>query len=111
MTASATRDRRVVYATAFLRATTTSTIGVTSGAYLATLGLDPTALGAVISCGLAGAAVAALLATFTADRVGRPRRAGSPAPRGSRSRRGRSRSRSRRSSEWSTAWAATAEPP
>jgi MFS family permease len=70
---SPARDRRVVYATAFLRATTTSTIGVTSGAYLATLGLDPTALGAVISCGLAGAAVAALLATFTADRIGRRR--------------------------------------
>jgi MFS family permease len=71
MTTSATRDRRLVYATAFLRAMTTSTIGVTSGAYLATLGLTPTALGAVISCGLAGAALAALLATFTADRVGR----------------------------------------
>jgi MFS family permease len=73
MMPSATRDRRVVYTTAFLRATTTSTIGVTSGAYLATLGLTPTALGAVISCGLAGAALAALLATFTADRVGHRR--------------------------------------
>lgn len=51
----ATRDRRVLYVTAFLRATTTSPIGVTSGAYLAALGLGPTALGAVISCGLAGA--------------------------------------------------------
>jgi len=69
----ATRDRRLLYVTAFLRATTTSTIGVTSGAYLATLGLGPAALGAVISCGLAGAAVAALVATLAADRVGRRR--------------------------------------
>jgi MFS family permease len=73
MIATAARDRRLLYVTAFLRATTTSTIGVTSGAYLATLGLEPAALGAVISCGLAGAAVAALLATFTADRIGRRR--------------------------------------
>jgi len=67
------RDRRVLYVTAFLRAATTSTIGVTSGTYLAALGLGPAALGAVISCGLAGAAVAALLATITADRIGRRR--------------------------------------
>jgi len=73
MTPPATRDRRVLYVTAVLRATTTSTIGVTSGTYLATLGLGPTALGGVISCGLAGAALAALLATVTADRVGRRR--------------------------------------
>jgi MFS family permease len=66
-------DRRVLYATAMLRAITTSTIGITSGAYLATLGLSPGALGAVISCGLAGAALAALTATFTADRIGRRR--------------------------------------
>jgi MFS family permease len=73
MIATALRDRRVLYITAFLRAVTTSTIGVASGAYLAMLALDPTAVGIVISCGLAGAAVAALLATFTADRVGRRR--------------------------------------
>jgi MFS family permease len=67
------RERRLLYVVAFIRATTTSTIGVTSGAYLATAGLDATQLGAVISCGLAGAALAALLATFTADRFGRRR--------------------------------------
>jgi hypothetical protein len=61
MIAAAVRDRRLLYVTAFLRSVTTSTIGVTSGAYLATIGLTSTALGVVISCGLAGAAAAALL--------------------------------------------------
>jgi MFS family permease len=64
--------RRLLYVTAFLRALTTSAIGVTSGAYLASVDLDAATLGAVISCGLAGAALAALLAallaTFTAHR-------------------------------------------
>ena len=73
MIATPLRDRRLLYVTALLRAMTTSTIGVTSGAYLATIGLDPRSLGAVISCGLAGAAVAALFATFVADRLGRKR--------------------------------------
>ena len=65
------RDRRILFATAFVRATTTSTLGVTLGGYLATLAIDRAALGLVISAGLAGAALAALGATFTADRVGR----------------------------------------
>jgi MFS family permease len=65
------RDRRILFVTAFVRATTTSTLGVTLGSYLATLAIDRTALGLVISAGLAGAALAALAATLTADRVGR----------------------------------------
>ena len=65
------RDRRILFVTAFVRATTTSTLGVTLGGYLATLAIDRAALGLVISAGLAGAALAALGATFTADRVGR----------------------------------------
>jgi MFS family permease len=69
----ALRDRRILFATAFLRATTTSTLGVSLGGYLAALAIDRAALGAVISAGLAGAALAALLATFTADRIGRRR--------------------------------------
>lgn len=68
---SAVRDRRVLFVTAFVRAVTTSTLGVSLGGYLATLAIDRAALGAVVSAGLAGAALAALLATFTADRVGR----------------------------------------
>ncbi|HEU0035369.1 MAG TPA: MFS transporter [Kofleriaceae bacterium] len=70
---STVRDRRLLYATAFLRATTTSTIGVTVGAHLARLGLEDAALGLVVSAGLAGAAVLALLATLVADRIGRRR--------------------------------------
>jgi MFS family permease len=68
---TAVRDRRILFATAFVRATTTSTLGVTLGGYLATLAIDRAAFGLVISAGLAGAALAALAATFTADRVGR----------------------------------------
>ena len=67
------RDRRLLYAAAFLRALTTSAIGVTLGAYLARLDLRGAELGAVLSCGLAGAAVAAVIATFAADRIGRRR--------------------------------------
>ncbi len=69
----ALRDRRILFVSAFLRATTTSTLGVSLGGYLAALAIDRAALGAVISAGLAGAALAALLATFTADRIGRRR--------------------------------------
>jgi MFS family permease len=69
----ALRDRRILFVTAFLRATTTSALGVSLGGYLAALAIDRAALGAVISAGLAGAALAALLATFTADRIGRRR--------------------------------------
>jgi MFS family permease len=65
------RDRRILFATAFVRATTTSTLGVALGGYLATLAIDRAAVGLVISAGLAGAALAALAATFTADRIGR----------------------------------------
>jgi MFS family permease len=58
---------------AFLRALTTSAIGVTLGAYLARLDLHGAALGAVLSCGLAGAALGAVIATFAGDRIGRRR--------------------------------------
>ena len=34
------RDRRILFATAFVRATTTSTLGVSLGGYLATLAID-----------------------------------------------------------------------
>jgi MFS family permease len=67
------RDRRLLYAAAFLRALTTSTVGVTLGAYLARLGLHGAAFGAVLSFGLAGAALAAVVTTFGADRIGRRR--------------------------------------
>ena len=66
-------DRRILYATALLRATTTGLFGVLAGAYLARLGLSPTNIGIVVAAGLAGAAAAAALATIAADRWGRRR--------------------------------------
>ncbi len=66
-------DRRILYATALLRATTTGLFGVLAGAYLSRLGLSPTSIGIVVAAGLAGAAAAAALATVAADRWGRRR--------------------------------------
>lgn len=66
-------ERRALYATAFFRAMTTSLLGVLLGVYLARLGITGTAFGAVVSSGLIGAALAAVLATFFADALGRRR--------------------------------------
>jgi MFS family permease len=67
------RDRSILYATAVLRAVTTSLIGVMIGVYLARLGIDGAAIGTIISAGLFGAVSAATIATFFADRIGRRR--------------------------------------
>jgi MFS family permease len=67
------RDRRLLYVTAFLRAISTSVVGVTLGVYLARRGLDPEAIGVVVSAGLTGAVLAALCATLFGDRTGRRR--------------------------------------
>ncbi len=67
------RDRRLIYAAAFLRAAATGLIGVLLGIYLAERGLDPAATGAVVTAGLAGAAAAALAVTLAGDRAS-PRR-------------------------------------
>jgi MFS family permease len=66
-------DRRILYSAAFLRALATGLVGVTAGLYLAHLGLSPAASGLVIGGGLAGAALASLVATLRADRIGRRR--------------------------------------
>lgn len=66
-------DRRILSITAFLRAATTSFVGVVIAVYLARLGLGGAALGTIVSVGLLGACLAALLATLFADRVGRRR--------------------------------------
>ncbi|HSQ61262.1 MAG TPA: MFS transporter [Acidobacteriota bacterium] len=68
-----TRDRNLLLAGAFVRALATGTIGVLIGIHLAKQGLGPAAIGAIVSAGLAGAAVAALLVTIAGDRVGRRR--------------------------------------
>jgi MFS family permease len=69
----AARDRRLLYAAAFLRALATALVGVLLGLHLARLGLSAGAIGGVVAAGLAGAAVAALLVTLRGDRLGRRR--------------------------------------
>ncbi len=66
-------DRRILYATAFLRALATGMIGVLLGIYLAKLRFDAAQIGYVIAAGLAGGAAATLLVTLTGDRFGRKR--------------------------------------
>jgi MFS family permease len=68
-----TRVQRLLYLSAFVRAAATSTAGVTLGAFLGKLDARGAELGIVVSAGLAGAAVAAVIATLAADRVGRQR--------------------------------------
>lgn len=63
----------MLYATALVRALSTSLIGVLLALYLARLGLSPRAIGPIIAAGLVGASLAAFVATFAADRIGRRR--------------------------------------
>ena len=64
-------DRRILYASAFLRAVATGMAGVLAGLYLARLGWDPAGIGLVVTLGLSGAALASLLALLFADALGR----------------------------------------
>lgn len=66
-------DRNILYTTAFLRALATGMMGVLLGIYLAKLDFTASEIGWVISAGLLGAAVAALLVTLAGDRLGRQR--------------------------------------
>ncbi len=65
--------RRALYVTAFVRAVTTSLLGVLLGVYLARQGITGSSFGAIVSAGLVGAALAAMVATLFADRLGRKR--------------------------------------
>ncbi|MGH9603205.1 MAG: MFS transporter [Terriglobales bacterium] len=67
------RDLLVIYAAAFLRALGVGITGVVLGLYLARAGFSATAIGIVVAAGLAGAALATLLTSFRADRLGRRR--------------------------------------
>src|SRR2546422_10693871 len=67
------RDRRIIFAASFLRAVANGLIGVLAGIYLAQLGLDPAAWGAVLGAGIAGTAVGAAGGMFWGDRGGRKR--------------------------------------
>lgn len=61
--------QRALYLTAFLRALTTSALGVLLGVHLAQRGLSIVEVGQVISAGLAGTATAAGLVTFWGARL------------------------------------------
>lgn len=64
-------DRHLLLVTAFLRALATGMVGVLLGIYLARLEMDARAVGLVIGAGLTGAALATVVATLAADRLGR----------------------------------------
>jgi MFS family permease len=66
-------DRRLIYATAFLRALATGMAGVLLGLTLARQGFSAAAIGIVLSAGLAGAALALVVVTWAGDRLGRRR--------------------------------------
>jgi MFS family permease len=66
-------DRRIVFAASFLRAVANGLIGVIAGIYLAQLGFEPAAWGAVLGAGVAGTAVGAAGVMFWGDRFGRRR--------------------------------------
>jgi len=68
-----TRDRSLLYAAAFARATGVGMSGVLVGLYAAGLGLRATGVGAVISAGLLGVALGTLAVTLYAERLGRAR--------------------------------------
>jgi MFS family permease len=70
---SATADRQLLLACAFLRALATGLIGVLLGLYLARRGFAAGEIGLVIGTGLAGAASSAVVVTFLGDRLGRRR--------------------------------------
>ncbi len=66
-------DRRLLFATAFVRAVGVGMIGVLLGLHLAAQALAPAEIGIVVAAGLAGGALASLLVTLGADRLGRRR--------------------------------------
>lgn len=66
-------DRTILYTAAFLRSLATGVVGVLIGIYLARIGLDPAATGAVVAAGLAGVAASALIVTLLGERLGRRR--------------------------------------
>jgi MFS family permease len=65
------RDRRILYAAAFVRALAIGMVSVLLGVYLARLRFDPAGTGLVIGAGLAGGAAAALLVTLAGARLRR----------------------------------------
>lgn len=66
-------DRSLFYVASFVRSLATGMMGVLLGIYLATRSLDAHDIGVIITLGLAGAALATGLVTFSADRFGHRR--------------------------------------
>ena len=66
-----TRDLAIINAAGFLRSFSVGLMGVVLGIYLFRVGLTSFAIGLVISVGLAGAALATVSVSLTADQVGR----------------------------------------
>jgi MFS family permease len=67
------RDLALINAAGFLRSFGVGLMGVVLGIYLFRLGLSSLAIGFVIAAGLAGSALATVIVSFAADRVGRRR--------------------------------------
>ena len=67
------RDLALINAAGFLRSFGVGLMGVVLGIFLFRIGLSSLAIGFVIAAGLAGAALATIIVSFAADRVGRRR--------------------------------------
>lgn len=67
------QDRTWLHVAVLARSLATGMMGVLLGLYLAGLNLSPSAIGAVVGAGLAGATLATAVVTFRADRLGHRR--------------------------------------
>jgi MFS family permease len=67
------RDRILINAAGFLRSLGVGLVGVVLGVYLFRVGFSSLSIGLVVAAGLAGTALATLLASLFADRFGRRR--------------------------------------
>ncbi|KTC89161.1 MFS transporter [Fluoribacter dumoffii] len=66
-------DRNILYLAALLRALALGMIGILLAIYLSKIEFSPSVIGVIISLGLLGGAMAALLITFLGDYLGRKR--------------------------------------
>jgi MFS family permease len=65
------RDLVLINAAGFLRSLGVGLMGVVLGIYLFRVGLSSFTIGLVIAAGLAGSALATIIVSFAADRLGR----------------------------------------
>ena len=66
-------DRRIIYCAVLVRSMATGMIGVLFGIYLAERSLSASTVSLIVGAGLGGAALASLLVTLCADRIGHRR--------------------------------------